>query len=212
VIVSMGDLAASGGYYIACNADLIIAEPTTITGSIGVFGMLPNGKELADSWGINAEQVVTNKNAVSYSFFEPLSDTQHDYIKESVVDIYDLFTKRVADGRNMSQDDVKLIAEGRVWTGAEAINNGLVDELGGLDLALERAAEAAGIDTYKVKELPIFEKDLDKILRDFGLIKTKADILKEELGEENYKMLQKIKSMTEKKGVQLLFPYSLEIK
>src|SRR5690606_31542357 len=104
VIVSMGDLAASGGYYIACNADLIIAEPTTITGSIGVFGMLPNGKELADSWGINAEQVVTNKNAVTYSFFEPLSDVQHDYIKESVVDIYELFTKRVADGRNMSQD------------------------------------------------------------------------------------------------------------
>src|SRR5690606_5300219 len=146
---------------------------TTITGSIGVFGMLPNGKELADSWGINAEQVVTNKNAVTYSFFEPLSDVQHDYIKESVVDIYELFTKRVADGRNMSQDDVKLIAEGRVWTGADAIHNGLVDELGGLGLALKRAAEAADINDYKIKELPIFEKDLDKILRGFGLVKTK---------------------------------------
>jgi protease-4 len=212
VIVSMGDLAASGGYYIACNADLIIAEPTTITGSIGVFGMLPNGKGLADSWGINAEQVATNKNAVTYSFFEPLSDTQHDYIKEEVIDIYELFTKRVADGRNMTQDDVKMIAEGRVWTGAEAINNGLVDELGGLDLALQRAAAAAGIDAYKIKELPVFEKDLDKILRDFGLVKTRQDILKEELGEENYKMLQKVKSMTEKKGVQLLFPYSADIK
>lgn len=212
VIVSMGDVAASGGYYIACNADLIIAEPTTITGSIGVFGMLPNGKGLADSWGINAEQVATNKNAVTYSFFEPLSDAQHDYIKEEVVDIYELFTKRVADGRSMTQDAVKMIAEGRVWTGAEGINNGLVDELGGLDLALKRAAEAANIEEYKIKELPIFEKDLDKILRGFGIVKTKEAILKEELGEENYKMLQKIKSMTQKKGVQLLFPYSVDIK
>ncbi|PKQ45538.1 signal peptide peptidase SppA [Confluentibacter flavum] len=212
VIVSMGDLAASGGYYIACNADKIIAEPTTITGSIGVFGMLPNGKELADSWGINAEQVVTNKNAVTYSFFEPLSESQHDFIKEGVIDIYELFTKRVADGRNMKQDDVKIIAEGRVWTGADAINNGLVDELGGLDLALKRAAEAANIEDYKIKELPIFEKDLDKILRDFGLVKTKENILKEELGEENYEILKRIKSMTQKKGVQLLFPYSTEIK
>src|SRR5690606_2341601 len=143
VIVSMGDLAASGGYYIACNADKIIAEPTTITGSIGVFGMLPNGKDFAQNIGVNAEQVVTNKHAVTYSFFEPLSELQHDFIKEGVVDIYELFTKRVADGRNMTHDAVKLIAEGRVWTGADAINTGLVDELGGLDLALKRAAEAA---------------------------------------------------------------------
>jgi len=212
VIVSMGDLAASGGYYIACNADKIIAQPTTITGSIGVFGMLPNGKELADSWGINAEQVVTNKNAVTYSFFEPLSETQHNFIKEGVVDIYELFTQRVADGRNMNQDDVKLIAEGRVWTGADAVNIGLVDEIGGLDLALKRAAEAANIKDYKIKELPIFEKDLNKILSDYGLVKTKEDMIKEELGEENYKMLKKVKSMTEKKGVQLLFPYSVDIK
>lgn len=212
VMVSMGDLAASGGYYIACNADKIIAEPTTITGSIGVFGMLPNGKELADSWGINAEQVITNKNAVTYSFFEPLSETQHDFIREGVIDVYELFTKRVADGRNMKQDDVKMIAEGRVWTGADAVNNGLVDEIGGLDLALKRAAEAANIKHYKIKELPIFEMDLDKILTSYGLVKTKEDILKEELGEENYKILKKIKSISEKKGVQLLFPYSIDIK
>src|SRR5690606_17803920 len=167
---------------------------------------------LADSWGINAEQVATNKNAVTYSFFEPLSDAQHDYIKEEVVDIYELFTKRVAEGRNMTQDAVKMIAEGRVWTGAEGINNGLIDELGGLDLALKRAAEAANIEEYKIKELPVFEKDLDKILRGYGIVKTKEAILKEELGEENYKMLQKIKSMTQKKGVQLLFPYSVDIK
>jgi protease-4 len=212
VIVSMGDLAASGGYYIACNADKIIAEPTTITGSIGVFGMLPNGKELADSWGINAEQVGTNKNAVTYSFFESLSNDQRAFIKEGVVDIYELFTNRVAVGRNMNQDDVKAISEGRVWTGTDALRIGLVDELGGLDIALQRAAEAAEIEDYKIKEMPVFEKDLDKILEQFGLVKSRASILKEELGEENYKVLKRIQSMSKQKGVQLLFPFSADIK
>lgn len=212
VIVSMGDLAASGGYYIACNADKIIAEPTTITGSIGVFGTLPNVKGLADKWGINAEQVITNKNAVTYSLFEPLSETQHDFIKEGIVNIYELFTNRVAVGRNMKQDDVKSIAEGRVWTGTDALNNGLVDELGGLDLALQRAAEAAEIEDYKIQTLPVFEKDLNKIMESFGLIKSKESILKDELGEESYKVLKEIKTISQRKGVQLLLPYSLDIK
>lgn len=212
VIVSMGNLAASGGYYIACNADKIIAEPTTITGSIGVFGVLPNGEELVDSWGINAEQVVTNKNAVSYSFFEPLNDEQRAFIKEGIVDIYELFTHRVANGRGITQDSVKVIAQGRVWTGKDALSNGLVDELGGLDRALEVAVEVANIEEYKIKEFPVFEKDLGKMLEGFGLAKTKETILKEELGEENYKILKEVKSMSKKKGVQLLFPYSTDIK
>ena len=212
VIVSMGDMATSGGYYIACNADEIIAEPTTITGSIGVFGTLPNVKGLADKWGINAEQVVTNTNAVTYSLFEPLSETQHEFIKEGVIDVYELFTNRVAVGRNKTQDDVKAIAEGRVWTGVDALINGLVDELGGLDLALTRAAEAAKISDYKIKEFPVFEKDLDKILESFGVIKSKESILKDELGEESYKILKEIKAMSQRKGVQLLYPYNLDIK
>ncbi len=212
VIVSMGDLAASGGYYIACNADKIIAEPTTITGSIGVFGMLPNGKDLADNMGINAEQVVTNQNAVTYSFFEPLNDVQRGFIKEGILDIYDLFSTRVAQGRNLTREQVENIAQGRVWTGADAISIGLVDELGGLDLALQYAAEAAEIQEYSIREFPIYEKDLDKMLQDFGLAKTKATILREELGEENYKILKEIKSMSEKKGIQLLFPFNTEIK
>ncbi len=212
VIVSMGDVAASGGYYIACNANKIIAESTTITGSIGVFGMLPNGKQLADKMGINAEQVITNKNAVTYSFFEPLDEEQRAFIKEGIIDIYELFTNRVAEGRHMSQDDVKTIAQGRVWTGIDALSNGLIDELGGLDLALQRASEAAEIDDYKIEEFPVYEKNLDEMLSDFGLVKAKEDILKEELGEENYRILKEIKSMSKKKGIQLLFPYSLEIK
>ncbi len=212
VIVSMGDLAASGGYYIACNADKIIAEPTTITGSIGVFGMLPNVKGLADKWGINAEQVTTNKNSIPYSFFEPMNEEQEAFIKEGINDIYELFTNRVADGRGMTQDDVKAIAQGRVWTGVDALSNGLIDELGGLELALKYAAEAAEIEDYKIKEFPVFEKDLDKVLQSFGLAKAKEDILKEELGEANYKVLKEIKSMSEQKGVQLLFPFNTEIK
>ncbi|MDB2463124.1 signal peptide peptidase SppA [Algibacter sp.] len=212
VIVSMGNYAASGGYYIACNANQIIAEPTTITGSIGVFGMLPNGKELADNMGINAEQVVTNQNALTYSFFEPLSDKQRRFIKEGVINVYELFTSRVAQGRNLTKAQVEAIAQGRVWTGADALKVGLVDELGGLDLALQYAAELAKIKDYSIREFPIFEKDLDKILEDFGLVKAKETILKEELGEENYKILKEIKSMSQKKGVQLLFPFNTEIK
>ncbi|WP_295986040.1 signal peptide peptidase SppA [uncultured Algibacter sp.] len=212
VIVSMGDLAASGGYYIASNAHKIIAEPTTITGSIGVFGMLPNGKNLADNMGINAEQVVTNKNAVTYSFFEPLNTEQRRFIKEGILDIYDLFSKRVAEGRNLTREQVETIAQGRVWTGADAVKNGLVDELGGLDLALQYAAEAADIQEYKIKEFPVFEKNLDKMLEDLGLAKAKKTILAEELGEENYKLLKEVKRLSQKKGAQLSFPFSTEIK
>ncbi|WP_147676839.1 signal peptide peptidase SppA [Algibacter pacificus] len=212
VIVSMGNLAASGGYYIACNADKIIAEPTTITGSIGVFGVLPNASALVSKMGINAEQVVTNKNAVTYSFFEPMNEEQRAFIKEGIIDIYELFTNRVAEGRGMDQDDVKAIAQGRVWTGADAVNNGLVDELGGLDLALKYAAEAGGIEDYKIKEFPVFEKDLDKMLQDYGLVKAKETILKEELGEAQYRIYKDVKARTQRKGIQLLFPYNTDVK
>lgn len=212
VIVSMGDLAASGGYYIAANADKIIAEPTTITGSIGVFGVLPNFTNLAADMGINAEQVTTNTNAVTYSIFEPLNENQYKYIEEGIIDVYGLFTKRVADGRNLTREQVEDIAQGRVWTGNDALNNGLVDELGGLDLALQYAAEAAEIEDYKIREYPVFEKNLDEMLQTFGLAKAKEQILEEELGAENYKLIKEVKRLTEKKGVQLLFPFGMEIK
>ena len=212
VIVSMGDVAASGGYYIACNANKIFAEPTTITGSIGVFGTLPNVKGLADKWGINAEQVVTNKNAVTYSLFEPMSDNQRAFIKESINSVYNLFTTRVAQGRGMTKESVHNIAQGRVWTGTDALSNGLVDELGGLDQALEYAAELTEIEDYMTVQYPIFEKDLDKMLQGFGLLQSKQALIKEELGEENYKILQDIKTMAKQKGIQLMFPFATEIK
>jgi len=212
VIVSMGNLAASGGYYIACNATKIIAEPSTITGSIGVFGTLPNAHEFMNDIGINAEQVTTNKNSIDYSFFEPMKDEQRAIIKEGVVDIYELFTNRVAVGRGMTQEDVHEIAQGRVWTGADALNIGLVDELGGLDLALVRAAEAAKLEEYKIKELPVYEKDFGKMFESFGLIKTKEELLKEELGIHNYRILTKMKNITQMQGTQMLLPYDIEIK
>ncbi len=211
VIVSMGNLAASGGYYIACNANKIIAEPTTITGSIGVFGVLPNINKLANTMGINAQQVKTNKNTIMYSPFQPLDETQRTFIKESVSDIYELFTTRVANGRGMTQTAVKAIGQGRVWTGTDALKNGLVDELGGLDLAIKYAAEVAKIEDYKIREYPVFETNLEDMLSKFGLVKAKEVILKEELGEANYKLLKQIKSQTQKKGIQLLFPFSTEI-
>jgi len=213
VVVSMGDVAASGGYYIACNADKIYAEATTITGSIGVFGTLPNGKNIADKMGINAEQVTTNANALTYSFFEPLNDNQRQFIQEGIIDVYDLFTKRVADGRKgLDQKGVKDIGQGRVWTGKDAVSNGLVDELGGLDQALNHAAELAKIEDYKIKEFPIIEKDLEEMFEQFNMVQSKEELLKEELGIENYKILQKIKDMTQQKGIQLLFPFNVEIK
>lgn len=211
VIVSMGDVAASGGYYIAANAHKIIAEPSTITGSIGVFGVLPNFKNLAERWGINAEQVVTNTNAITYSPFETLNDTQRQYIKEGIIDVYTLFTKRVQEGRGLTKDATEHIAQGRVWTGVDALKNGLVDELGGLDKALQYAAEAAEIEDYSTKELPIFKKELDEMLERFGLVKTKQQILEEEFGIENYNRLKNVKRLLQKQGSQLLFPYSVDI-
>lgn len=212
VVVSMGDLAASGGYYIACNADKIYAEPTTITGSIGVFGMIPNFGGLADKWGINAEQVKTNKNALTISLFEPMDSDQRGFIKESINNIYDVFTQRVADGRNMTQEAVHEIGQGRVWTGKDAVSNGLVDEIGGLDDALAYAAELGKVEDYRIKELPVFEKELKDVLKKFSFLQSKEALLKEELGEQNYKILQDVKGITKRKGVQLLFPFNTEIK
>ena len=166
VVVSMGNVAASGGYYIAANADEIVAEPTTVTGSIGVWGVLPNVNRLAKRWGINAEQVTTNKQALQYSPFEPLSNATREEIKVGINQVYQTFLTRVADGRNMSIAQVHEIAQGRVWSGAEAKEIGLVDHLGGLDTALARAATLAEIENYRTIAYPKFEEDFESILEE----------------------------------------------
>lgn len=166
VVVSMGDVAASGGYYIACMANEIVAESSTITGSIGVFGALPNARGLANKWGINAEQVVTHPNALGYSIFEPMNETFKSVTTESIERIYNTFLKRVAKGRGLTIEQVDKIAQGRVWSGKDAKNIGLVDELGGLDKALERAAALADIEDYNVDVYPKYKDDFQSILNE----------------------------------------------
>ena len=215
VVVSMSNYAASGGYYIACNADRIFAEPNTITGSIGVFGMLPNMEELANNIGINAEQVVTHENAAGYSVFEPINENFKRVTLESIENVYSTFLQRVAAGRNMTTEQVDSIAQGRVWTGNDAIKIGLVDEIGGLDKAIAYAAKLGKTDSYRTENYPEYEKNLDDILNNFGLstfYKSKEAILKEELGEDNYKVFEQIKKANQLKGIQALLPFEINIK
>ena len=213
LVVSMGNYAASGGYYIACNADKIIAEPTTITGSIGVFGMIPNVSKLADNLGINAEQVGTNRQSLGYSAFEPMNDDFHDYVKESIEDIYETFVDRVSKGRNMSFAKVDSIGQGRVWTGTEAIQNGLVDELGSLEDAVRIAAELAEITDYRTTDYPRFKKDFKDAFKISPFTaKTTENLIKEELGIENYTIYKSIKQFSKLKGIQARLPFVIEIK
>lgn len=211
LVVSMGDVAASGGYYIACNADRIFAEPTTISGSIGVFGAIPNMSKLADNIGINAEQVSTNKSP-NYSLFEPISDEFRTITTEGVEDIYTAFLERVSAGRNMTVQAVDSIAQGRVWSGVDALQNGLVDELGDLDDAISYAAELAAIVEYKVRNYPDYKLDLGEKLSGFPFMKSKEKAMIEALGLENYKTYQTIKQFSELKGMQARMPFVLEIK
>ncbi len=213
LVVSMGNLAASGGYYIACNANKIYAEPSTITGSIGVFGAIPNIKGFADNIGINAEQVGTNKQSNGYSVFEPMSEEFHSYVKEGIEDIYKTFVTKVADGRNMTFAQVDSIAQGRVWSGKEAVANGLVDELGGLDDAIKAAANLAEISDYKTTNYPRFKKSFEDAFQPFSFAKaSKEEILKEELGDEQFRLYKTIKKLTGLKGAQARMPFEIEIK
>jgi protease-4 len=212
LIVSMGNLAASGGYYIACNADLIVAEPTTITGSIGVFGALPNAYELSKKMGINAEQVSTNKSA-SYSLFEPMDKKFYDVTKEGVEQIYTTFVNRVATGRKMTFEKVDAIAQGRVWSGKEALENGLVDELGGLQDAINIAVQYAEVKDYRIRNFPNYKKDIKDMLNfsPFGKV-NKEEIIKEAIGSENYELFNQINRFKNMEGIQARMPYILQIK
>ncbi|MBE7651952.1 signal peptide peptidase SppA [Tenacibaculum finnmarkense] len=212
LVVSMGNLAASGGYYIACNADKIIAEPTTITGSIGVFGAVPNFHKLAGFMGINAEQVSTNSNP-NYSVFEPINDKFYTVTKQGVEHIYTVFVNRVATGRNMTFEQVNNVAQGRVWTGKQAVENGLVDQLGNLNDAIAVAANLAEIESYRVRNYPVYKKDFKETFNLSLFAKaSKEDILKEALGDENYELYNNINALKKLEGIQARMPYILQIK
>ncbi|MGI9550448.1 MAG: signal peptide peptidase SppA [Aurantibacter sp.] len=214
VVVSMGNVAASGGYYIAVGADKIYAEPTTITGSIGVFGTIPNINELAEDIGINAEQVGTNKNSVDYSLFEPMTDNFRQVLQEGVEDTYETFLARVAEGRHISVAEADSLAQGRVWSGVDAKRLGLIDELGNLNDAVAEAVKMANLDEYGIKKFPKYKTGFERLLEDFGgaSAKAKQDLIEAEIGTEAYSILKQAKSALEQKGIQARMPFILDIK
>jgi protease-4 len=211
VVVSMGNYAASGGYYIACNANKIFAENNTITGSIGVFGILPNFTQLATKIGIHTEQVKTNENAAEYSPFVPMDEKFKAVTLEGVEHIYKTFVTHVAHGRKMSFAQVDFIAQGRVWSGAEAVKIGLVDKIGGLDDAIKEAATLSKTKQYSTQNFPEFEKDFNDILENLPFAKSKESYIKEELGDETYRMMEQIKRINSQKGVQAMMPFEITI-
>ncbi|MCF6140192.1 signal peptide peptidase SppA [Flavobacterium sp. K77] len=212
IVVSMGNYAASGGYYIACNANTIFAEESTITGSIGVFGVLPNFTTLATKIGIHTEQVKTHSNAADYSPFVPLDENFKAVTLEGVEHIYKTFVTRVAQGRKMSFAQVDSIAQGRVWTGAEALKIGLVDKIGGLDDAIAKAASLAKVKEYRTQNHPEYDKNFDDLLAGFPFAQSKERFIKEEIGEENYRMLNEIKKLQARQGVQAMLPFAIKMK
>jgi protease-4 len=211
IVVSMGNYAASGGYYIACNANTIFAQKSTITGSIGVFGILPNVTKLASKIGVNTQQIKTHANSAPYSPFVPLDDKFRAVTLEGVEHIYKTFVTHVAEGRKMTFAQVDSIAQGRVWTGSQAIEIGLVDKIGSLEDAIKEAAVLAKIKTYKTQNYPEYKKDFNDILANLPFTQSKATFIKEEIGEDNYKILQEIKRIKSQKGIQMAMPLKINI-
>ncbi len=207
VVVSMGDLAASGGYYIACAADRIFAQPNTITGSIGVFGVIPNvSKMLEEKLGITVDTVNTNKYSDMPNGLRSFSDYERDHIQGSVERVYSTFTKRVAEGRNISQAEVDSIGQGRVWSGSDALKIKLVDELGGLNEAIAYAAKKANLKNYRLLELPKQDGFLDELLGKQSDLE--ARFVERNMGSA-YIYVKQLKSMVNLKGVQARLPFEL---
>lgn len=208
VIASMGDVAASGGYYISCAADTIVASPSTITGSIGVFGLMFNMKELVnEKIGIQTETVKTNEFSDAMSPFKDMTEFERMKIQNEIENVYDTFITHVAEGRGMSKADVDSIGQGRVWAGADALKIGLVDVFGGLDKAIEIAAEKAKLEKYRIKELPLKKDFFQQLMEEFS-VKMENRIIENKLGKAYiyYDNLEKILNI---EGVQARMPYSI---
>lgn len=209
LIVSMGDVAASGGYYVACYADKIIASPNTLTGSIGVFGMIPNMQEFFnDKLGITFDNVKTNTLADLGSVSRPLNRVEKEIIQSEIERIYETFIHHVAEGRNLPVSRVDSIAQGRIWSGVDAKRVGLIDDFGGINYAIEQAAEMAEIENYRIVEYPE-QKDLMTMLREgFGGMETR--FLRSRLGE-SYSVYEKMQQATENTGILMRIPYDVSI-
>ncbi|NPD86349.1 signal peptide peptidase SppA [Lentimicrobium sp. L6] len=208
VVVSMGYVAASGGYYISCAADYIYADPNTITGSIGVFGMIPNVNGfMTNKLGITFDEVSTNENGNYITINKALTPYQREVIQSSVERVYDSFITKVAKGRNMTKEDVDRIGQGRVWSGSQAIEIGLVDELGGMNEAIVKAAELAEIETYKLKELPVQKDPFQQILEDLTG-QSSSIMMKHYLGEK-YKYVEMMENMENRAVIQARLPFGM---
>lgn len=207
LIVSMGGYAASGGYYISCIADTIVAQPNTITGSIGIFGLIPNAQGLVNKLGLSFDGVKTNEMSNFGELFRPMSEQERSLVQGKVNRGYELFVKRCADGRSMSIDAIKSIAEGRVWTGEQALENGLVDTLGNLNDALAIAIEKSGVEEYEVVSYPEKKDLLTQILEEFSSSQMQIHSL------TNYsKYINYFDGLINGNAVQARMPYFLVIK
>lgn len=210
VIVSMGDYAASGGYYISCAADYIVADPTTLTGSIGIFGMFPNMEGLlTDKLGLHFDLVKTNKFADMGNMTRPFNNDEKAAMQNYINNGYRLFVKRCADGRGMSVEAIEKIAEGRVWTGATAKELGLVDELGGLDKAIEIAAQKAEVEAYSLINYPSMDGFFSTLMN-AGKENYIEDKMVETLGE-SYHSIKFIQNLKEMDRIQARMPFDLRI-
>jgi protease IV len=213
IVASMSDLAASGGYYMAMGCDQIVAHPNTITGSIGIFGMLFNVENfLKNKLGVTVDGVKTNRYADFPNLTRNLTDFERDVIQRSVENGYDIFTSKAAQGRKMTQDDLKKLASGRVWSGAEAVQNGLVDKLGGLEDAVQIAAKAAKLkdNDYRVRYYPAKKNFLEELMSDMSE-ENEARAIRNQLGflAPYAKTILQLKNL---EGIQARMPYELELR
>ena len=210
IVVSMGDYAASGGYYISCGANKIIAQPNTITGSIGVFGVIPNFQKFFNNkLGITFDEVKTNENSDFIGVTKPLSEFQYALLQEEIDNFYATFISHVSVGRNMPVEKVDEIGQGHVWSGTDAKEIGLVDELGGLNDAVKAAAELAAIEDYRIVEMPALLDPFEKLITDLMGESTQT-LLQKELGT-NYKYYKYVKGLAEIKGIQARLPFEIDI-
>ena len=211
VSVSMGDYAASGGYYISCVADTIVAEPTTLTGSIGIFGIIPNVKGLTDKIGLSYDVVKTNKYADFGNIMRPFNEDERSLLQMMITEGYDTFVSRCAEGRHMTKEAIEKIAEGRVWTGETAKKLGLVDELGGIDKALDIAVAKAGIEGYTIVSYPAKQDFFSSLLDTKPTNYVESQLLKSKLGEF-YQQFGLLKNLQEQSMIQARIPFELNIK
>lgn len=214
LVVSMGDVAASGGYYISCAADKILAMPNTITGSIGVFGVIPNMQQFFDNkLGITFDGVKTNSYADMMTVTRPLKDSELAIIEESVEEIYEDFITKVSEGRGLSPLKVEEVAKGRVWTGTDALANGLVDQLGGLTEAIEEARILAEIEEYDIVNLPEQKDPFEEMIKEItgqAQIWAAGVVLGNDVRTLNrFRQVQEVQKL---EGIQMLMPYQIEIK